>query len=87
MTTASKIKWVLFLLLGVLLLIVAFQNLEVVEVRILLWDGKLTKAVLLAMTAFVGFLMGLFARPLWNMRAWHRRGKATKTDSTNSSLV
>ena len=47
MTTASKAKWLLFLLLAVLLLIVAFQNLEVVEIRVLLWDSKLTKAVLL----------------------------------------
>ena len=87
MTTASKAKWVLFLLLAVLLLIIAFQNLEVVEIRVLLWDSQLTKAVLLAITAGIGFLMGFFARTLWHVRAWSRRSKASKTDSSNSSLV
>ena len=87
MTTASKAKWLLFLLLAVLLLIVAFQNLEVVEIRVLLWDSKLTKAVLLAITATIGFLMGFFARTLWHVRAWSRRSKSNKPDSSNSSLV
>ncbi|MEZ6074658.1 MAG: hypothetical protein R3C56_02975 [Pirellulaceae bacterium] len=31
------------------------------EIRVLLWDSKLTKAVLLAITAGIGFLMGFFA--------------------------
>ncbi|MCC7338442.1 MAG: LapA family protein [Pirellulaceae bacterium] len=87
MTTASKAKWVLFLLLAVLLLIIAFQNLEVVEIRVLLWDSKLTKAVLLAITAGIGFLMGFFARTLWHVRAWSRRSKTNKADASNSSLV
>ena len=77
MTTASKAKWAFILMLAVFLLIVAFQNLEVVEVRVLLWDGKLTKAVLLTITTLIGFLMGFFARTLWNVRAWHRRSKST----------
>lgn len=87
MTTASKAKWVLFLLLAVLMLIVAFQNLEVVEIRVLLWDSKITKAVLLAIAAAIGFVMGFFARTLWHVRAWSRRGKSTKPDTSNSSLV
>ena len=87
MTTASKAKWILLLLLVVLLLIIAFQNLEVVEIRVLLWDSKLTKAVLLAITAAIGFLMGFFARTLWHVRAWSRRSKTSKPDSSNSSLV
>ncbi len=82
MTTASKLKWMLFLALVVLMVIVAFQNLEVTEVRILLWDGKMTKAVLLAITAAIGFLMGFFVRTLWQFRAWRKRGKATKSPPT-----
>lgn len=77
MTTARKAKWALILLLAVFLLIVAFQNLEVVEVRVLLWDFQLTQAILLAITALIGSLMGFFARTLWQVRAWHRRGKTT----------
>ena len=72
---------------AVLLLIIAFQNLEVVEIRVLLWDSKLTKAVLLAITAGIGFLMGFFARTLWHVRAWSRRSKTNKADASNSSLV
>lgn len=77
MTTASKAKWALILLLAVFLLIVAFQNLEVVQVRVLLWPFELTKAVLLAITTLIGFLMGFFARTLWQVRARHNRGKTT----------
>ena len=79
MTTFAKVKWFLFLLLALLLVIVGFQNLEVVEVRILLWDGKLTKALLLAGTTFLGFLMGLLARPLWHIRPWRKQAKMSKT--------
>lgn len=75
MTTASKAKWALILLLAVFLLIVAFQNLEVVEVRVLLWPFELTIAVLLAITTLIGFLMGFFARTLWHVRSRHNRGK------------
>lgn len=77
MTTAAKAKWALILLLAVFLLIVAFQNLEVVEVRVLLWPFKLAIAVLLAITTLIGFLMGFFARTLWQVRARHSRGKST----------
>lgn len=83
MTTAAKIKWLLFLLLSMLLVIIAFQNLEVVEVRILLWDGKLTKALLLAATAFIGFLMGLSARTLWQLLSWRKRTKLSKAETIN----
>ena len=79
MSTAAKVRWVLWLTLVLLLVIVAFQNLEVVEVRILFWDGKLTKALLLAITAFIGFLMGLTARTLWHIRPWRERGKNSKS--------
>ncbi len=81
MTTASKIKWIIFLFVIVLLVIVAFQNLEEIEVRILFWDQKLTKAVVLAITTFIGFLLGFFARTFWQFRAWRKRGKANKPSS------
>ena len=80
MTTAVKVKWSLWFILALLLVIVAFQNLEVVEVRILFWDGKLTKALLLAATTFIGFVMGLSARTLWHMRPWRKRVKMPKSD-------
>ncbi len=87
MTTAAKLKWLLFLTLAMLIVIVAFQNLEVIEVRILLWDGKLTKALLLAGTTFIGFLMGLSARTLWHMRAWSKRGKTSKADNASDDAT
>ena len=77
MTIATKARWALILLLAVLLLIVAFQNLEIVEVRVLLWPFKLTIAVLLAITTLIGFLMGFFARTLWQVRVRHSRGRST----------
>jgi uncharacterized integral membrane protein len=75
MSTLVKIKWFLFFTLLLLVVIVAFQNLEVVEVRILLWDGKLTKALLVAGTTLIGFLMGLSARTLWHVLGARKRGK------------
>jgi uncharacterized integral membrane protein len=82
MSTLVKIKWFLFFTLLLLVVIVAFQNLEVVEVRILLWDGQLTKALLVAATTLIGFLMGLSARPLWHVLGSRKRGKI---DSANDS--
>ena len=87
MTTAAKAKWLIFLLLAMLLVIIAFQNLEVVEVRILLWDGKLTKALLLAATAFIGFLMGLSARTLWHLLGWRKRSKHAKAETINQDAT
>lgn len=81
MSAAAKIKWVLLSALLLLVVIIAFQNLEMVEVRILLWDGQLTKAVLLAGMTFIGFLMGLAARPLWHMRGSRKKGKLGSADT------
>lgn len=85
MTTASKIKWMIFLFVIVLLVIVAFQNLEEIEVRVLFWDQQLTKAVVLAITTFIGFLLGFFARTLWQFRAWRKRGKVNKPSSVDDA--
>ena len=79
MSAAAKIRWALWLLLVLLLVIVAFQNLEVVQVRLLFWDARVTTALLLAGTAFIGFLMGLSARTLWHMRSSRKRGKISKS--------
>jgi uncharacterized integral membrane protein len=82
MSTLVKIKWFLFCTLLLLVVIVAFQNLEVIEVRILLWDGKLTKALLVAVTTLIGFLMGLSARTLWHVLGSRKRGKIDATNDT-----
>jgi uncharacterized integral membrane protein len=83
MPTASQFKWLLFLLLAVLLVIIVFQNLAEIEVRLLFWKGTLPQAAVLGVTALVGFLMGLFANTLWKVRAWrikHRGGKDKSHD-------
>lgn len=83
MTTTGKIKWTMFLFVVVLLVIVAFQNLEVIEVRVLFWDQKLTKAVVLTITVLIGFLLGFFARTFWQFQVWRKRGKANRPTGQN----
>jgi uncharacterized integral membrane protein len=83
MSTASQFKWLLFLLIALLLVIIAFQNLAQIEVRLLFWKGTLPQAAVLAVTALIGFLMGLSANTLWKVRAWRIKHRATKDKSAD----
>lgn len=84
MTTANKARWILFLSIAVLLLIIVFQNLADIELRLLFWKASLPQAVVLAITVLIGFLMGLFARTLWKVRAWRIRGKSRKESAADA---
>lgn len=66
---------VLFLLL-LLVIVVGFQNLTPIQLRLLFSTIELPQAVVLAATLSLGFLMGMIASALWRVKAW--RAKRSK---------
>ena len=67
MTLSSlRLAWVSAATLVVL--IVIMQNTEVVDVRFLLWDFRMSRVVLLVLTGAVGFLAGFVVAKLTGHR-------------------
>ncbi len=81
----AKIKVGLLVLLGVLALIVVFQNLSEVEVHLLFFTATMRLATLITGTLIVGFLMGLIANTAWKMRNWRAKNKAKTAKPTVAS--
>lgn len=73
MSTAAKLKWLMFALIVIVLLIVVFQNLSQTSVTVLLWSVELPQAALLTATLIIGFLLGLSATTL--RKVFVRRAK------------
>jgi len=71
----NRVRTWLLAIVAVLVLIVALQNTESVETRILLMTVSMPRAVLLFVTLLIGFVLGLVAA------SWRRRERDTKTDA------
>jgi len=56
--TASSLRLALVSALTLVVLVVILQNTEVVDVRFLLWDFRMSRVVLMVLTGAVGFLAG-----------------------------
>ncbi len=80
-------KLIAFALLTLILLIIAFQNLTVTEVHLLFMTVSMPQAALLTTTLLIGFLMGLFASALWQVRAWRARAQAKKKTREETSAA
>lgn len=81
----SKAKLILFAILFLVLVIIAFQNLTEIEVHLLFRTVKMPQAVLLTATLVVGFAMGISANALWKMRSW-RKARANRDLSGTEEL-
>ncbi|MCA9128700.1 MAG: LapA family protein [Planctomycetales bacterium] len=79
MNVLSKIKLALFALLTLLLIIIVFQNLSEIEVRLLFATMTMPQAALIATMLLVGFLMGLFANAMWRISSWRSAAKANRS--------
>jgi uncharacterized integral membrane protein len=74
MTLLSKLKWIFLIVAVLLLMIIAFQNLAEIEVRVLFWTGTLPQALVLTAAIAIGFVMGLLLQTLLRVRTWqHNR--------------
>lgn len=71
----AKIKIGVFVILGLLALVVVFQNLGEVEAHLLFTTLKMRLATLIALTLLVGFVMGLIANTLWKVHSWRQKSK------------
>ncbi len=56
--TLSSLRLALVSAATLVVLIVIMQNTEVVDVRFLLWDFRMSRVVLMVLTGAVGFLAG-----------------------------
>ena len=56
--TSSSLRLGLVSAATLVVLIVVLQNTEVVDVRFLLWDFRMSRVVLMVLTGAVGFLAG-----------------------------
>lgn len=65
----------LLAIVALLVLIVALQNTQSVETRILFMTVSMPRVVLLFVTLLIGFVLGLVTA------SWHGRERDTKTDS------
>lgn len=74
----SRLKWIAFLIVVLVLVIIVFQNLAQTEVYILFFTVAMPHAALLTMTLLIGFALGLSAKTLWKVRAWRARSSAKK---------
>lgn len=70
-----RIKWLLFAVVVALTTIVAFQNLDTVDTKLLFVKISMPQAALLLTTLAVGFLLGLSSAALLKMRSWRSRPK------------
>ncbi len=64
----TRNSWILVLVVAVLFLIFVLQNTEVVAVRFLLWEARMSRALLLLLTAAFAFVCGLLLRPRLTVR-------------------
>jgi len=78
---ASRLKWIVIIIVVVLATIVVFQNLGPTKVEVLFFTREMPHAVLLTLTLLLGFLLGLSASTLWKVRAWRARHTSAKHES------
>lgn len=55
-----KPKNIALLSLGILFVIVLFQNIQVVSVRFLFWELSMSRAIFLPLILLIGFVAGFF---------------------------
>ena len=75
---------VLFVLL-MLVVVVSFQNLTPIQLRLLFSTIELPQAVVLASALILGFLMGLIASALWRVKAWRAKRNKENMDHHSSA--
>lgn len=80
----KKVKWIVFCLILLLLLVVVFRNLEETNLELIVTSVTLPLAALLTITLSIGFFMGFFASALWKVRNWRVKVKTDRASDTPS---
>ena len=55
-----NIKTVIILILLVLLAIILIQNTKVIDIQLFFWKLSMSRIILMVITLFIGFVIGLF---------------------------
>ena len=74
----NRLKWIFLAAVLIFCLIVIFQNIESIEVRLLTMSFQLPQAALLLITLAVGFILGLLTPTFWKMALWRAKSRKTK---------
>lgn len=72
-----RIKAIVLILLGILLIIGVFQNSGQVDIRFLFWNFPISLAVVLFLTTAVGFIFGLIVGTLVLKKPTKDKSKVT----------
>ena len=70
-----RIKWITFALAILVAIIIAFQNLDPINVHLLFATVTLPQAVILGIALLLGFVLGLAFPALWRVRSWNKGRK------------
>jgi uncharacterized membrane protein YciS (DUF1049 family) len=74
MTGPSRAKMIVGIVIGVLGVIIVFQNFQRVDTMVLLWRMTLPHAALLGIVFGAGFVLGGVLSVMWYIRYWVRGG-------------
>ncbi len=76
----NRLKWIFLAVVLIFCLIVIFQNIESIEVRLLTMSFQLPQAALLLITLAVGFILGLLTPTFWKMASWRAKSRKTRAE-------
>ena len=80
----KKAKWVAFAIFLLLVGVIVFRNLEETNVELIFATVTMPLAALLTITLLVGFVLGISASALWQVRHWRAKSRAEKKGPQHS---
>jgi uncharacterized integral membrane protein len=76
MSGPSKAKMIVGIVIGVIGLIIVFQNFQRVDTMVLFWRMTLPHIAVLGIVFAAGIILGSVLSLMWCMRYWERGGAA-----------
>jgi len=76
MSGPSRAKMIVGIVIGVIGLIIVFQNFQRVDTMVLFWRMTLPHIAVLGIVFAAGFILGGVLSVMWCMRYWVRGGTA-----------
>jgi len=74
MSGPSKVKMIVGIVIGVIGLIIVFQNFQRVDTMVLFWRMTLPHIAVLGMVFAAGIIFGAVISVMWCMRHWQSGG-------------
>lgn len=71
-----SVKPILFFILGLLVVVFVVQNSSATEVKFLFWETEISKAIIIFISLFVGFVAGFW--PHWRKARLQKKTEITE---------